>query len=270
MVSQSTPTDLPALSVAHGTWVIDLDGVIWLTGTPIAGASEAIRRLLKADIRVLFATNNAEPTEDQLLTRLRTAGIEATVDMLVTSAHAAASMLAPGSTALTLGGPGVDEALTARGVTAVPASASLAGRVDAVVVGLTRQFDYHLLSSAATAARNGARLIGTNGDPTHPTPEGLLPGSGALVAAVATAAEVDVVLAGKPNDAMVQLLRQRADDIAVVIGDRPATDGQLARRLGVPFGLVRSGVLEAGVTADPAPDLDHADLADLVGAALGR
>ena len=58
-------------------------------------------------------------------------------------------------------------------------------------------------------------------------------------------------------------------DLTLVVGDRPSTDGALARQLGVPFALVLSGVTDAdGVPSDPAPDAVAADLAGLVHAAL--
>lgn len=255
-----------AHDLSSGTWVIDLDGVIWLTGRAIEGASEAVDRLRRAGITVLFATNNAEPTRSELLERLARIGIDTTEGSVVSSADAAASLVAPGSVALTLGGAGVDEALTGRRVQHRSASdpdVALEG-IDAVIVGLTPRFDYDTMARAATAVRGGARLVGTNDDPTHPTPQGLLPGSGALVAAVATAAGATAVVAGKPYQAMVDLLQARAGDVRVVVGDRPATDGRLAARLGVPFALVRSGVLAPGMPADPVPDLDHDDLASLV------
>jgi HAD superfamily hydrolase (TIGR01450 family) len=247
-------------SVASGTWVIDLDGVIWLAGTAIAGSADAIGSLRRAGQRVLFATNNADPTVAELVERLARVGIEAHPDDLVTSAEAAASMLEPGSTALACGGTGLDEALGNRGVTVAPS-----GPVDAVVVGMTRAFDYAMLTRAELAVRGGARLIGTNEDPTHPTPEGLLPGSGALVAAVATAAQTDAELAGKPHDPMVALIRRRAPDVALVVGDRPATDGKLARRLSCPYALVLTGVISPGHGAlDVEPDEEAPDLRALV------
>ncbi len=45
----------------RGTWVIDLDGVIWLTGEPIEGVDTAVDALRAAGIRTLFATNNFAP-----------------------------------------------------------------------------------------------------------------------------------------------------------------------------------------------------------------
>jgi 4-nitrophenyl phosphatase len=242
--------------IPPGTWVIDLDGVVWLAQQPIDGSARAVARLRAAGDRVVFATNNALPTVDELVAQLAAIGIPAGPEDLVTSAQAAASLLAPASTAVVCAGGGVLEALAKRGVTVVGE-----GPADAVVVGLTRGFDFAMLSAAADAARRGARLVGTNEDATYPTPDGLLPGAGALLAAVATAAQVAPEVAGKPHEALVALLKARAPDVAVVVGDRPSTDGLLARRLGVPFALVRSGVTPPGASAtDVEPDIDAPDL----------
>jgi ribonucleotide monophosphatase NagD (HAD superfamily) len=97
--------------------------------------------------------------------------------------------------------------------------------------------------------RAGARLIATNDDPTHPTPDGLLPGTGALVAAIATAAEQSPEIAGKPGAAMVALVSSRGQEVSLVIGDRPSTDGVFAAQLGAAFGLVRSDATPVEVAA---------------------
>ena len=165
-----------------GTWVIDLDGVVWLAGKPIPGVDEAVARLRGVGVRVLFATNNALPTRAELHRQLAHCGITTDDADLLRSADVAAGMLAPGSSAVVLGGDGVLEALAARGVLVVPE-----GPADAVVVGLTRDFTYEKLTRAVTAVRNGARLVGTNEDATYPTPDGLVPGAGAILAAVVTA-----------------------------------------------------------------------------------
>jgi 4-nitrophenyl phosphatase len=251
--------------VSQGTWVIDLDGVVWLAEDPIPGSAAGVARLREAGYGVMFATNNASPTVAELIQRLAAAGISVEVDELVTSAQAAASMLEPGSTTVVCADGGVLEALAARGVTVVPE-----GPADAVVVGWTRRFDFELLATAATAVRMGARLVGTNEDPTHPTPKRLLPGSGALLAAVATAAQATPEVAGKPHDPFIALLQARAPDAVLVVGDRPSTDGALARRLGLPFALVRTGVTADG--REPIvvePDEEASDLGTLVTRHLG-
>ena len=242
------------------TWVIDLDGVIWLAQEPVPGSAHAVARLRAAGTGVLFATNNALPTLAELVGQLAAVGIPAEPGDLVTSAQAAATLLTPGSRAVVCAGGGVLEALADRGVTVVAE-----GPADAVVVGLTRAFDFDMLATAVTAVRGGARLVATNEDVSYPTPGRLLPGAGALVAAVATAAEATPEVAGKPHEAIVALLGSRAPDASLVVGDRPSTDGLLARRLGVRFALVRSGVTGPGETpAGVEPDVDAPDLAAVV------
>ena len=244
-------------------WVLDLDGVVWLAEQPIGGAANAVARLRQAGHRVVFLTNNSAYTVGEYAKRLRTMGIAADDHDVMTSAQAAAAMVAPASTVLVCAGPGVDEALHRRGARPVRT-----GRADAVIVGWHREFDYERLTAAYRAVASGARLIGTNDDPTYPTPLGPVPGGGALAAAVAHATGVAVDFAGKPHQPMVDLVAQRVGSVDMVVGDRASTDGALARRLGARFALVLSGVTaERDLPVEPAPDLVAADLAGVVDAA---
>jgi glycerol-1-phosphatase len=249
---------------AGGTWVLDLDGVVWLNDQPIAGSADGIAALRASGVRTVFCTNNSSLTVDDLRRRLDRVGIDADPSDVVSSAEAAAGMVAPGSKVLVLAGEGVREALRARGLEVVED-----GRADAVVVGWTRQFDFEGLARASAAVRAGARLIGTNEDATYPTPEGLVPGGGSILAAVATASETRPEVAGKPHRPLADLLARIAPDAVAVVGDRPATDGRLALRLSVPYALVLSGVTGPGEPPkDPPIAAVAADLGTLV-AGLG-
>ena len=114
-----------------------------------------------------------------------------------------------------------------------------------MVVGFHRGFDYDELVRASAAVRNGARFVATNLDATYPVPGGMIPGSGAIGAAVATASGRAPEVAGKPERPMVDLIRARFGSSGLVVGDRPSTDGALAEALGWPFALVLSGVTHA-------------------------
>ena len=224
----------------RGTWVLDLDGVIWLAGRPIPGADEAVARLRGAGVRVLFATNNSAPTRAQLRRQLAHCGITAPDADLLRSADVAAGLLAPGSSAVVLGDDGIVEALAARGVIVVPE-----GPADAVVVGLTRTFTYDTVRVAATAVRAGARLVGTNEDATFPTPEGLVPGAGALLAAVATAAERGARggrQAAPPDGTMRSRGGRRRPSCGRSSGTAPPRTARWRPSSGVPFALVLTGV----------------------------
>ena len=250
-------------------WLLDLDGVVWLAEQPIRGSSDAIGRLRAGGSRVFFLTNNSAPTVDDLRNKLGGMDVEVEAEDLITSAQAAASLLEAGSVALVCAGAGVEVALAERSVKTVRE-----GRADAVVVGFHRDFDYDRLTAAFKAIEAGARLIGTNDDPTYPTPDGAVPGGGSLLAAVATAGGVEPEVAGKPYEPFAALVRARlGDDLAdsVMVGDRPSTDGLVARRLGIPFALVLSGVTGSDeVPTDPAPDQVAPDLVSLVDRDAGQ
>jgi 4-nitrophenyl phosphatase len=248
------------------TWLLDCDGVVWLADEPIQGAAEAVASLRSSGHRVVMLTNNSYPRRSDHLAKLERMGMPTDPEDVLTSAMAAALLLEPGERALVLGGPGVIEELTARNVATVrPGTSSDIGTVDAVVVGMYPSFDYSSLAVAATAIHAGARLIGTNEDATFPTPTGLLPGAGSLLAAVATAGQVDPIVAGKPHPPTVSLVHERIGKVEMVVGDRPSTDGVLARRLATRFGLVLTGVTPAGHgPVDPEPDREVPDLLSLV------
>jgi ribonucleotide monophosphatase NagD (HAD superfamily) len=219
-------------------WILDLDGVVWLSEDPIEGSADAIERLRDAGHRVIFITNNSAPPVDQLIDKLKAAGVPAEPDDVVTSSQAAARLVEPGSTALVCAGPGVVEALEERGVTPVHE-----GEADAVVVGFHRDFDYERF--------------------------GPIPGGGSILAAVATAAGVEAEIAGKPHPPVAELVKERLGvplDDAVMVGDRPNTDGLMAHRLEVPFLLVLSGVTNQDqLPVEPEPEKVAANLSALVG-----
>lgn len=192
--------------------------------------------------------------------KLATHGIADAEDLVITAAMAAASMVEPGRRALVIGSDGLREAMAERGVVLVDS-----GPVDVVAVGITPHFDYAMLTDAMRAIRAGARFIATNDDATFPDADDLLPGNGALVAAVATCAERGPEIAGKPYAPIAALVRQRLGDTGLMVGDRPETDGRFARAMGYEFALVLSGVVGADdLPVDPPPRFVADDILGLV------
>jgi 4-nitrophenyl phosphatase len=224
---------------------------------------------------VLFVTNNSAATIADHEEALHEVGVPARGDV-VSSATAAARLIQPGERVLVTGGPGITEAVEQRGGSAiVNDGVARPGTFDSVVVGLHRDFDYPRLAVAATAVRSGARLIGTNGDSTYPTADGLAPGGGAILAAVAEASGASPQIAGKPYPPMATVIGEMLSTPAgqfdpssvltssvLMVGDRPETDGLFAAELRCAFVLVRSGVVAPGQSVDPEIDV-AVDLPDL-------
>jgi 4-nitrophenyl phosphatase len=243
--------------------VLDLDGVVWLGDQPISGAAQAVAALRDAGETVGFVTNNSAPRVADVEAKLASQGIPA-VGAVITSAMAAASLVDPGTRVLVCGGPGVVEALQQRGAEVVHD-----GAADVVMVGFHREFDWDRMRMASTAVRNGARFIATNTDATYPLPTGPVPGAGAIVASIATAAGVEPTIAGKPHQAVADVVRARFGSRGTMVGDRPETDGLFAKVLGYRFALVLTGVTgQADLPVDPTPDVVAPSLGDLVRDAL--
>jgi len=183
----------------------------------------------------------------------------------VTAAMAAATMVEPEERVLAIGSEGLLKALSERGAELVTD-----GPASAVIVGITFEFDYDSMRRAMQAIHDGARFIATNLDPTYPAADGLLPGNGALVAAVAAAAGVEPAVAGKPFAPIAALTRSLIGEDGIMIGDRPDTDGDFATEMGYDFGLVFSGVTSpADLPVTPTPSVTGDDLLTLVRSSLG-
>lgn len=250
------------------TWALDLDGVIWTGAEPIPGSAEAVGRLLDAGHDVVFVTNNAASTIAQQEAKLASFGIDA-AGRVVTSAMAGASMVASGERVLCMGGPGISEAAAHRGAIVIEEYHNGDDIPDAVLIGLDPNLSYDRLRGAVQAVLAGARFLATNADPTFPTENGLYPGAGAIVGAVAAGTGQQPTIGGKPFQPQADLVRSNYGEDGVMVGDRPDTDGLFARALGYRFLLVMTGVTSAeDLPTDPVADVVGQDLAELVDDAL--
>ena len=247
--------------------IFDLDGVLYRGEEAVPGAGGALARVAVAGLEIVFVTNNSTRTVHETAKKIATlTGFEAQAEQVVSSAQAAAAMVTvEEGPVLLFGAAGARSALAERGLTMVDDWRD----AGVVIVGLDPGLSYEGLTAAVMAVSKGARFIATNVDVTYPTPEGLWPGAGALVAAVQAATGVEPEVAGKPHAAMRKLLRDRlAVGESLVVGDRPETDLALGVAEGWTTVLVLSGVTPPEAEVVPPPDhvLDTvADLPSLLG-----
>jgi HAD superfamily hydrolase (TIGR01450 family) len=231
--------------------LVDLDGVVYRGPLPVAGMPQLLSRRVAAGDRVVFVTNNSRWHRSEYHARLAAMGAPVTGDNVVTAARATALALAesadpPGRT-MVFGGPGLGRELRDAGLATVGVTErGLAAGPDAVVVGVDFSLSHRRLSLAADAVRAGARFVATNRDPVYPTPEGLVAGAGAIVAALVVAGgrEPDLVI-GKPEPVLFLEAAAAAGmpvEGAVVIGDGLGTDIAAARRVGARSILMLTGV----------------------------
>lgn len=225
--------------------VLDLDGVVYVGTQAVPGAPGAIQALVDAGTPVAYATNNASRRVAEVATLLVSLGVPARPEEVVTSARAAAELLAgqlpPGAAVLPVGAPALREELAAVGLSPV---ADAQGKPVVVVQGYGPEVGWAALAEACIAIRAGARWVATNTDATMPSPRGPVPGNGAMVAALATALgrRPDTVI-GKPEPGLLTAAAKlRGAQRVLVVGDRLDTDIEGARKAGMESLLVLTGV----------------------------
>ncbi len=253
-------TDVKAL-------ILDMDGVLWRADQPIGDLPAILQAIAVKGLQVAYATNNATRTVDQFVDKLGSMSIDARPEQIYTSAKATARYLSEqypqGGPVYMIGEVGLQEALETAGFR-ISDQKPLA-----VMVGLDNEVTYAKLRTATLLVRAGAPLIGTNPDRTLPTPEGLVPGAGAIIAAIEAATDTQATIIGKPQGAMLQDAMQDlglAPEQTLMVGDRVETDIAAGQAVGCRTALLLSGVTsEAAARAwQPAPDHIEADLTTLV------
>lgn len=230
------------------TYVFDLDGVIYRGDEPQPHASETVRKLRLLGRKVFFFTNNATRSRNDYAEKLRGMDIPVSLDEIMTSAHATALYLksqgvAP-KRAYVVGEEGLIDELEAVGIE-VDRNGS-GGKVNYVVVGLDRTFNYEKLTCAQQAILAGAKFIATNCDATFPLEDGyVVPGGGTMVSAVQTASGQEPIVIGKPETYAIEMILRIAGSTpaqSVMVGDRLETDILVGNRFGMHTVLITTGV----------------------------
>ncbi len=265
--------------------ILDMDGVLWTENSPIGDLEAIFATLSKRSLKVCLATNNATRTPEQYLDRLFKFGVTG-IDawQIVTSGHALANELGKrfsvgphgtsddlkGGEVYVIGEAGLHQAVAEAGFSVVDEENwNGPERIVAVAVGMDRGISFPKLRRATLLIRSGVPFYATNPDRTFPTPDGLIPGAGALTAALVAASDVEPVVVGKPARFMIDLARQRlctSPAETLVVGDRLETDIAGGQAAGCPVALVLSGVTsrQAGEAWKPKVDLIAADLTTLL------
>jgi 4-nitrophenyl phosphatase len=251
--------------------IFDLDGVLYRGERPMPGAVETVMRLRASGRRVVYATNNSTRTREDYVRHLRAFGLPCDLDDVVTSGHATARYMQNrklhAERALILGADGLRTELRQAGVVSGeypvrPYRESPDGApADMVIVGLDTSFSYDSLAEAHRALLAGAPFIAANKDLRYPVEDRLLPGAGAIVAALEAATGRIAVCVGKPEPFMFQEALQRTGvpgNEAMVVGDSLETDVLAAHRIGARGVLILTGVTtEDSLAATDGVIADH-------------
>lgn len=227
-------------------WLTDMDGVLVRENEALPGAAELLEQWRQKDLPYLVLTNNSIYTARDLSARLRNSGLIVPEDRIWTSALATATFLAQQTDADQ--GPGTAYVVGEAGLTtALHESGFIMTDIDPdyVVVGETRNYSFEAITQAVRLINEGARFIVTNPDATGPSPEGVLPATGAISALISKATGSEPYVVGKPNPMMFRSALNHLGAHSMhtaMIGDRMDTDIVAGMEAGMHTILVMSGV----------------------------
>jgi glycerol 3-phosphatase-2 len=250
--------------------ILDLDGCVWVGEEATPGAVDAIEALRAAGRRLIFVTNDPRRTDEDYVKKLWGIGVRASIGDVVTVGGATQHLLNEthsGRTAFVIGTDAMHRHVADAGLRVLNGT-DLASRADVVVVAGTDHLALDDLRAATLALRRGGELVATSRDPVYPSPEGLVPGTGALVAAVEYASSVTATIVGKPQPELFRTALDRlGDGRTLAVGDRLDADVVGAHRAGLDAALVLTGgtsAEEASAAAEPQPRFVAETLAALV------
>ena len=250
--------------------LLDLDGVVYVGSQAVPGAVQALNAARATGIHLAYVTNNAAQPPAYVAEHLTTLGVATVETDVVTSAQAAARLVAQqvpvGSRVYVIGGEGLHAALRERDL--VPVTDLKSGAV-AVVQGFGPEMPWRQVINGAILVRQGLPWVATNLDLTVPTRYGPGPGNGTLVQLVAEYSGRTPVAAGKPQKALFEETLERVGgEHPLVVGDRLDTDIDGAHGVGWDSLLVMTGVTTiedlADLEAERRPTYIGADLSALL------
>lgn len=244
-----------------------MDGVLWRENEAIGDLPAIFNGFTHAGIKIMLATNNATRTPAQYIQKIASFGADITEDQIVNSAMGVAYLLKKrfpeGGPVYAIGEIGLMTALIEAGFYQSEEPGL------AVIGSMDREISFWKMKRATLMIRSGIPFYFTNPDRTFPTPEGLIPGAGAILAALETATDVTPIIAGKPSTTLFDFALERLGtkpQETLVVGDRLETDILGGQRAGCKTALVLSGISTRKEAEgwSPKPDLIIDELADLL------
>ncbi|RPI87601.1 MAG: HAD-IIA family hydrolase [Chloroflexi bacterium] len=243
--------------------IIDMDGVLYLGDKPMPRLCDFIYFLRTRPVQFILATNNSTRTPQEYVNKLAGMGVTVSSDEILVSGQATARYLAReyprGTRVHVFGMPALRQALVEEGFALADENVQL------VVASMDRNITYEKLKMASLLIQGGARFIATNLDPTNPSEEGLLPGTGSMIKALEAASGVKPTAIGKPEPIMYQLAMAQMGarpETTAIIGDRVDTDILGGKRAGLMTICVLSGSSNRDEAAEA--DLVFNDIAHLL------
>ncbi|MCB0828260.1 MAG: TIGR01458 family HAD-type hydrolase [Solirubrobacterales bacterium] len=258
---------MPDLPADCRALLLDIEGVLYVHGEPIAGAVEAFESLRDRVESVRLVTNTSSISRRAVVDRVRRAGFEVTPDEVLTpAAMAVRHCRMMGHEKVNL--------MVAKSLREDLEEIALVGtdeQTDAIVLGdLGPMFSAETLNHAFRQIMNGAELIALQHNRYWERADGLALDVGAYSAALEYASGHEAVVVGKPSVRFFEMALADAGIPAgatVMVGDDIEGDVGGGLESGIASVLVRTGKYRPDLVAESGiePTATIESIADLPG-----
>lgn len=230
------------------SFLIDLDGTMYLGDRLIDGADRFVEWLIASDKRFRFITNNSSNDASYYVSKLRRLGVECPDNAVFTSTKATVRYLTQRGihSVFPLGTPSFVEEL-------VKANIAVTDDATCVVLAFDKTLTYNKADHAFQLLQAGAEFVATHPDVQCPTEKGYSLDCGAMLAMFERASGRKPTILGKPSPELVRLALgelQTSPEETLVVGDRVYTDMRMGIDAGTRTALVLSGETK---NAEPLP-----------------
>ena len=249
--------------------IFDVDGTLVRGDEPLPGAAAGLAAVDDAGLRRLFVSNNPTKPPETYEQRLGRAGFDVDSEEVITAGSVSARYLSEhhaDDRVAVVGEGGFVDLLREVGLSVVAVDADGADGAastaalpdpDVLVASIDREFHYRTLRQCLRLLNDSdVTFLGTDPDVVIPAPDEDVPGSGAMIDAIANVVGRDpAAILGKPSritrDTALDRLGLAPEEV-LVVGDRLDTDIALAEGSGMRTALVRTGVTDdADLEASP-------------------
>jgi HAD superfamily hydrolase (TIGR01450 family) len=222
----------------YATVLFDLDGTLLIGEATTPGAEAFVAACRDTGASIGFVTNASMPTFQQIASLLAARGLGGPGDLLVTAgATLAAEIVRRGyQTVVCAGHAGLASALFQAGLEVIPAESATARSMAAdpsrvaLALGLFPDELPRVQRTLEGLLRAGVTCFVPTVEPHWPTPDGLKPGNGAVIAALRQAVSFNPIVCGKPSEVFAEELRRSRElrEPLLVVGDTSQADVALA------------------------------------------
>ncbi|MFW9930505.1 MAG: HAD-IIA family hydrolase [Candidatus Thorarchaeota archaeon] len=218
------------------SFFFDCDGVLWEGDSVFTYTKKIIAFLQSLKKKIFFISNNSTQSVEQYKMKFKNFGINISSYQIMISSFATVKYIQSLNNNIKnvfiVGEEGLISSFESAGFNVFNRQKNFNNyrEIEAVIVGMDRTITYDKLTTAIRSIDRGALFIGTNPDPTFPTGDGIAPGAGSIIGAIARALNKEPKkICGKPDPLMANLLIENKNlgiskEKTVMIGDRVTTD----------------------------------------------